>query len=401
MKNNFHIAIIGAGLNGATAALAFANAGLDVAIIDKFDVNYLASDEFDGRTSAISFGSKQFYVDLGIWNDVVAEAGEIRDINILDSDLQKGDSFLKLHFNHADAKIEGIPHSEPMGWIVENRFLRKVLLDEMRKHSNIKIISPDENLGYKNQGNFAEIELKNAGKIQAKLVVLADGKTSNFAENLGLTKTFSDYNQKAIVFGVEHSKPHNYCATERFMPAGPFAILPLKSQNKSGVVWSDDKHAVDLFLKLPEAEFNAEVSKRFGSHLGEFTITTKIFSYPLYLNFTTQHTLPRVALIGDSAHGIHPIAGQGYNQGVKDTRDLAKIIKKYFDLGLDIGSEAILAEYQKARLVDNLQMVGATDFFVRFFSNNSKAIKAARRVGIAAVDKMPKVKAFFIKKAMG
>jgi 2-octaprenyl-6-methoxyphenol hydroxylase len=395
MTKNFDIAVIGAGLNGMTMAISMAHHGLNVALLDKFDVNKMLDEGFDGRTSAISFGSKSFFEELGIWQEIVKDAGEIRDIRIIDADLEKGDSRLFLHFNHADAK-----HDEPMGWIAENRYLRTVFLNYLKDKNNVSIYSPAEITDLKNDGNWAEIHT-NGEIIKAKLAVLADGKSSNFAERLGINKHFSDYKQKAIVLGVKHSLSHHKCATERFMPGGPFAILPMKDEHLSAVVWSDNTELVDALMALPQEELMQQVRNRFGTHLGNIELATKVFSYPLYLNYARKHYAKRVALIGDSAHGIHPIAGQGYNQGVKDIRDLTDLVTQTQSLGLDIGGEQLLKDYQAKRVIDNMQMVAATDFFNRFFSNNSKTLKTARRLGIAAVHKLPKVKAFFINRAMG
>ncbi len=218
---------------------------------------------------------------------------------------------------------------------------------------------------------------------------------------LGITTTEKDYFQTGMTFIISHEKPHNQTAVERFLPAGPFAVLPMHNPLNSGIVWTVPPEQAVHFMKMSDEELHQHIAKRLGDFLGEFKIISPRTAYPLKLKYSKQYVLGRCVLIADAAHGIHPIAGQGFNQGAKDIKLLVELVKQQLEVGLDIANGTMLEKYQKERLHDNTKMIIATDFFVKIFSNDKKTITAARRIGIKAVDKISPIKKFFIKNAMG
>jgi 2-octaprenyl-6-methoxyphenol hydroxylase len=218
---------------------------------------------------------------------------------------------------------------------------------------------------------------------------------------LGLPTEERDYGQTAITLNIEHAKPHNQTAIEKFMPSGPFAVLPMPYEKHSSIVFTTEKDAAVHYMKMKDEDFKNELLKRLGDELGDFEPITKRSAYPLKLKYTKQYYEGRAVLIADAAHAIHPIAGQGFNQGCKDIALLVKLIKENMEVGLDIADGSMLERYQRERFIDNRQMIFATNFFTHLFSNDKKIVTIARRIGIKAVDKISPIKKFFIKRAMG
>jgi 2-octaprenyl-6-methoxyphenol hydroxylase len=404
------VAIVGAGLIGASLAAALGSAGLRVVLIDRLPASAQLAPTFDGRTTAVSRSSRQALEAIGVWSRIAAYAAPILDIRISDARLDPAGgpaptSRLHLHFDHREAQRRGGP-AAPMGHIVENRHLRAALFEVLDTLPAVKIFAPAEAIeAHRNEGS-ARIRLADGRIIRAALLVSAEGRGGRLHEEAGIRIRRTGYGQTAIVVTAEHALPHLGVAQEKFLPAGPFAILPLTDDPASGahrssIVWSERSDLVPTLLRLPDSDFQAEFARRFGEHLGAVKAVGPRFSYPLSVQVAERFTAPRLALVGDAAHGIHPIAGQGWNLGLRDAAALAEVVVDSYRLGLDIGHASVLAQYERWRRVDSLSMIAVTDGLNRLFSNDFAPVRLVRDLGLAAVNRMPPLRRFFIHHAMG
>jgi 2-octaprenyl-6-methoxyphenol hydroxylase len=382
--------IIGAGLNGLTAACALAKNGISVRLIEAEDLAKINAKESDGRTSAISYGSAQILQEIGVWAAMEKHGGAILDIRVTDNESP--------FFVHYDHKIVG---DAPMGYIIENYYIRKALFDLAAQYKNITILDKTKYTNLERNINNVKLTLDNGEEITSSLLIAADGKNSKVRELAGIKTTNWSYNQHGIVCTVKHEKNHNGVAVEKFLSAGPFAILPMQGGHHSSLVWTEPAELAPLYMQMNDEEFLEQLNERFRGYLGKIEVVGKRFSYPLSLCLARQYTATRLALIGDAAHAIHPIAGQGFNLGIRDIPPLVKLISDAKNLGLDIGSDSLLNEYAEARKFDNISMLAITDVLTRLFSNNIFPLKHARRLGMAAVNKIPAVKRLLIRHAMG
>lgn len=395
------IIINGGGLAGLALALSTARPGLHVTILEPLDFPTMREDRFDGRTTALAYTSMLMFGKLGLWEKLTSRAGAILDIRIVD-----GHSPLWLHFDHAEAEAGNDPH-RPMGYIVENRYLRRALLDEVAANPHIDFRVGNAFDTYKISDQHVSVTLRSGGTLTGRLLVGADGKNSPTRSAAGIVSRHVDYGQAAIVCTVWHEQPHNGVAIERFLPAGPFAILPMGKVEEdapghhSSLVWTEKRNLAPHYMAMSETDFHAAVAARFGDHLGALKVVGGRWSYPINLTMAQDYAAERLALIGDAAHAIHPIAGQGYNLGMRDVAALAECILIAHSSGLDIGGATVLGNYARARKADSAMMILATDALNRLFSNNVTPIRIARRLGLAAVGKLPPLKKYFIRHAMG
>jgi 2-octaprenyl-6-methoxyphenol hydroxylase len=405
------IAVVGAGLIGASLAAALGSAGLRVALIDRLPVSAQLAPTFDGRTTAVARSSRQALEAIGVWGRIAALAAPILDIRISDARLDPSGgpaptSRLHLHFDHREAQRRGGP-AAPMGHIVENRHLRAALFEVLETLPAVKIFAPAEAVeAHRDEGGVRIRLADGGGIIRAALLVSAEGRGGRLHEEAGIRTRRTGYGQTAIVVTAEHALPHLGVAQEKFLPAGPFATLPLTDDPASGahrssIVWSERSDLVPALLRLPEADFQAEFARRFGEHLGAVKAVGPRFSYPLSVQVAERFMAPRLALVGDAAHGIHPIAGQGWNLGLRDAAALAEVLVDSHRLGLDIGHASVLAQYERWRRVDSLSMIVVTDGLNRLFSNDLTPVRVLRDLGLAAVNRMPPLRRFFIRHAMG
>jgi 2-octaprenyl-6-methoxyphenol hydroxylase len=381
----YDVAIAGGGMVGMTLAVALAREGMEVALIEKSPLSAQLETSFDGRVSAIAAGSKNIFENIGVWEHMAAKAEPITDIRVSD-----GATPIFLHYCYKEVG------DEAFGYIVENRYIRHALQTVATELSNITLMDNTAITGFDYEGDF--IKLSNG--LRTRLLVGADGKNSLIRKWAKIDVAEWPYEQTAIVCTIKHEKLHHGLAQERFLPAGPFAVLPM-TDNRSSLVWVEPKDRVQLYLDLPEEEFVQEITERVGDYLGEISVEGKRFSYPLSVLHAKTYVADRVALIGDAAHAIHPIAGQGVNLGFRDVAMLTELLFERFKAGLDIADVATLAHYQQWRRFDNTTMLFVTDALTRLFSNNIIPIKIARNLGMWAVGKMPPVKRFFMKHAMG
>lgn len=393
MTQTYDIAIIGGGLAGLTTALACAFKGAKIILVDRDDPAAALTAEFDGRASAIAASSFQMFRHLGIAKALEGHIQPIHDILISDGEVSTGMSPLSLHF---DSAVAG---TGPMGFMIENRRLRAALVNAVTDHDNITFLAPAKVTSIDRTEPRAAVSFDGHPGIEAALIVAADGRNSFCRRSAGIEVTTLPYAQKAIVTTVAHEKPHDGVAHELFLPSGPFAILPITG-NRASIVWTDSPRAVDAAMALPDEMFAAELARRFGDFLGEVKPCAPRWSYPLSLQMAECYTDTRLALVGDAAHAIHPIAGQGLNMGLRDGAALADVVGDALATGLDIGG-ASLGDYELWRNFDNSVLAGATDIFNRLFSNNIAPIKHARRLGLGLIDRAPAARAMFIKEAAG
>jgi len=383
------ILIVGGGLTGLVLAAALGGAGVDVAVVDPIPKVKFLNPKFDGRTTAISAGSRAALDVIGAWKYMVGQASEILEIRVSDTR-----SPLFLHFDHADLK------AGPLGFIVENQKIRAALFKSLENLSTVKLRFGQhvQLLNYDNQ--FISAETDNGDVLSARLVIAADGRASPMRKLANISVRQWRYLQTGIVCTVEHEYSHGGVAQEHFLPAGPFAILPM-TKNRSSIVWTEKESLAPKILSLSNEAFTEELKLRFGNYLGDLKVIGPIFSHPLGLLHADTYILPRLALAGDAAHAIHPIAGQGLNLGIRDAAVLAEIIINALRLGLDAGSMNVLEEYQRWRRFDNTMMVAATDGLNRLFSNDIAPLKVARDLGLAMVNNTPPLKQLCMRHAMG
>lgn len=391
MTKQYDVVIAGGGMVGMSMAIALAREGLAIGVIEKDLLPSQLEANFDGRVSAIALGSSRILDNIGVWEGMKPYAEPIRDIRVSD-----GDTPFFLHYDHHEVG------DDPFGYIVENRYIRHALHSVGEKFSNLTIFDQTSISEFKEDGQRILVSLqgRQGNDITCRLLIGADGKHSVIRRLSGIGVTHWDYKQTAIVCTIAHEKSHNGLAQERFLPTGPFAVLPMQ-HNRSSLVWVEPDDRVDIYLQLPDEEFVQEIKERVGDYLGDIRVEGKRFSYPLSLMHAKTYVGKRLALIGDAAHGIHPIAGQGVNLGFRDIAVLAELIVEPFKLGMDIGAEDVLAHYQRWRRLDNVTMLAATDGMNRLFSNRVIPIQLARGFGLWAVGKMPPLKRFFMKHAMG
>lgn len=388
------VAVVGAGFVGLIFARALASAGLSVAVLDREDPARLTDAGFDGRVSAISAGSRRVLAALGLWPALADAATAITDIRVTD-----GHAPAFVHFDHREAG------DEPLGHIVENRMIRAVLLAAARDDPRIALVAPATIAAIAVDGAAARLALADGRAVAARLLVGADGRNSLVRRRAGINVTEWRYGQSAIVTTVAHARPHHGVAEEHFQPAGPFAILPLSDAadgaHRSSVVWAERAERVADFLALGDADFDAELARRFGDHLGAVRAVGPRWSYPLALSLAERYVGQRLALIGDAAHAIHPIAGQGLNLGIRDAAALAEVVVDAHRLGLDFGMKTQLLDYERWRRFDNTCLAAMTDLLNRLFSRAFPPLAWARALGLAAMNRFGPARRAMMREAMG
>ncbi len=393
MELQSDVVIGGGGMVGATLALALAQGGLTVTVVDPMPQAAALDAKFDGRVSALSYSSVRMLDALGVWDELAPHAQPIIDILVTDAPLGGAPSPFSLHFDSAEI-------GEPMGYIAENRHIRQALFAALGRAKSVTFVPPASLTALVAGADGIAATLSNGGTINARLAIAADGRDSPMREEMGIRTIAWSYPQTGIVATVEHERPHNGVAYEHFLPSGPFAILPLPG-NRSSLVWTEREDAAPAMMKLPDAEFDAEIARRFGSHLGAVKAVGPRWSYPLRFHLARGFVARRFALAGDSAHGIHPIAGQGLNLGFKDAAALAECALDTARLGLDFGGADTLARYERWRRFDSVTLAASTDALNRLFSNDIAPLRLARDFGIGMVDAMGPLRRLFMRHAGG
>ena len=390
--------IIGAGPVGATLAAALAAGGVTTAVVDAAPLPPMELPEFDGRAYAIALGSKRLLAAAGVWDRLPEAPCPILGIRVADGRPGERASALSLHFDHAELG------AEPFGWMVEARALRVALNARLPSLPGLSVFAP-ATARVERSAAGAVIRLSTGQEIAARLVVGAEGRNSPLRRAAGIPAARLDYHSMGIVGAVAHEKPHHNVALEQFLPHGPFAQLPMNGipghPNVSAIVWTERTAIAKAALALDDAAYARQIAARMGDHLGAVTPIGRRWSYPLSALHAARFAAERLALVGDAAHGIHPIAGQGLNLGFRDVAALAEAVIEAVNAGEDPGGAAVLARYQATRRPDSLVMLGATHVLERLFSSRLPPVRVARRLGIAAVDRMPGLKRFFATRAMG
>jgi 2-octaprenyl-6-methoxyphenol hydroxylase len=395
------VIIAGAGMAGATVALALTGAGLKVVLIDPQPFEDQVAETFDGRASAISFSAFRQWRALGVAPLLEPRAQRIEQILVTDGRppgaAARGPAPAWLRFDAEE--IADRTDGEPLGYMLENRRIRAALARAVGE-AGIEVLAPAKVASVEVTPAAARVTLEGGKVLIAPLVVGADGRGSRVRREAGIGVTGWDYRQAGVVATVALERDHQGVAYEHFLPSGPFAILPL-TERRASLVWTESA-ARGAALKAVGAEaFEAHLRRRFGDFLGKIEVVGPRFVYPLSLQLADKLTAPRTALIGDAAHAIHPIAGQGLNMGLKDAAALAQVLIEAVRLGEDFGGAAVLERYGRWRGVDNVGVALATDLFTRLFSNNHPLVRAARGAGMALVNRIGPARRFFMAEAGG
>jgi 2-octaprenyl-6-methoxyphenol hydroxylase len=393
MAQDADILIVGGGLNGPCLAIALAKSGFSSIVVDALPEETRTQAEFDGRSYALALASVRMLDALGLWEDLVDHAQPMLEIKASDGRAGEGAAPQFLHFDHSEIE-EG-----PMGHMLEDRYLRRALLDEMAAEPQISHMAGRTVIAQNTDG-AAEVTLDDGTTLTGCLLVGADGRRSGTAKRAGIKRTGWDYGQTALVCAIAHERPHNGIAHQFFMPSGPLAILPLPG-NRCSIVWSERSDRASEIAAMDDTEYLDALRPAFGDFLGEIELVGARHSYPLSLSVAMAFVAPRLALVGDAAHGVHPIAGQGLNLGLRDVAALAQVLTEAARRGEDIAAPDVLARYQTWRRLDTATMAVATDAFNRLFSNDNPLLRAARDIGMGLVQATPPLRRRFIRQAAG
>jgi 2-octaprenyl-6-methoxyphenol hydroxylase len=392
------VCVVGAGPVGGTLACLLAERGVMTAVIDHAALPPMEHPDFDGRAYAVAAGSRRVLEEARLWQRLPFAPGPIRDIRVSDGKVGRPASRLFLHFDSDEVGAEAF------GWMVEARSLRMAINLRMAEQANLAVHAPAR-ARIERRDDGATVHIEGGESFAARLVVAAEGRSSPLREAAGIRVTRLPYGQTGIVCAIAHELPHNGTALEHFLPAGPFAQLPMAgtegAPNLSAIVWTERNAQAHRLIAMDDADFTREAARRLGSHLGAIRLLGRRWHYPLGAMLAHRWTDTRLALIGDAAHGIHPIAGQGLNLGFKDVGVLGALVADAVGAGEDPGSPALLRRYQAARRPDTLLMLAATDALDRLFSTDNPIVRAARDLGIASVHRLPRLKRMFMERAMG
>jgi 2-octaprenyl-6-methoxyphenol hydroxylase len=385
--------IVGGGLNGPTLALAAAQAGLSSTVIDALPETARQADNFDGRAYALALGSVRMLKALGLWDRLAPNAQPMNGIRVSDGRVG-ADAVLGLDFDSAEIE-EG-----PMGHMIEDRFLRRALIDAMATEARITTLSEAKVVAQAVDASGVSVTLGDGRTVQGRLLIGADGRSSGTATRAGIGRIGWRYGQWALVCAVAHEKPHAGIAHQLFLPAGPLAILPLPD-NRSQVVWSEDETQAKAITALSDVDYLQVLRARFGDFLGTISLAGQRYTYPLGLTLARDFVADRIVLVGDAAHGVHPIAGQGLNAGLRDVAALAHVMAHAVRRGEDFAGRPVLNRYQSWRRFDTATLAAATDGFNRLFSNDNPLLRGLRDIGMAAVQSTPALRRVFIREAAG
>ena len=388
------VIIAGGGLNGPALALALAGAGLRVTVIDAQPARARAEVAFDGRAYALAIASVRLLRAIGVWDRVAADSQPMSEIRASDGRPGEGPSRLFLDFQSAEIE-EG-----PVGHMLEDRHLYRAFADAMAENPRIEVIAATSVIAQDVGPAEVRVTLSDGQTRTARLLVGADGRKSGVQERAGIKRIGWGYGQIALVAAIAHEKPHGGVAQQFFMPSGPLAILPLKG-NVSSIVWSETEEAAREIAALSDEEFLQVLRPRFGDHLGEIRLAGPRFSYPLNLTLAESYVAARVARVGDAAHGVHPIAGQGLNLGLRDVAALAEVVVEARRRGEDIGAADVLDRYQQWRRFDSTTLALGMDAVNTLFSNDNPLLRAGRDLGMGLISATPALRRAFMRQAAG
>lgn len=393
MAERSDIVIAGGGYVGLSLALGLVTAvpGVAVTVIDVRPWRALAGDP---RASAIAAAARRMLEALGAWAAIAPEAEAIVEMIVSDSRLEDAVRPVFLTFDGATASGEPFAHMVPNGAMVS-------ALGAAAEAAGVRLVAPERVSDFSVGPGAVTVRTGDGGSIAASLLVAADGVRSRLRGLAGIRTTVWDYGQSGIVTTLEHDRPHNGRAEEHFLPSGPFAILPLKGGHRSSLVWSERRALADRLVAGDDLVFETELVRRLGHHLGEVRVVGPRAAFPLGLTLARDFVKPRFALVGDAAHGMHPIAGQGLNMGFRDVAALVEVLAGALRTGRDPGALDVLEDYQRWRRFDTWQMAATTDVLNRLFSNDLAPVRMVRDVGLGLVERLPALKRFFIGEAAG
>lgn len=388
MSLEVDVAVIGGGLTGLAQAAALGAVGVRTALVERGSLRATTQPAFDGRVTAVALGSKRFLDAIGVW-PLLADAEPIRDIVV-----RERFSPLQVHYDHREVG------GDPLGWIVENRILREALLARLGGLGTVALYDGAEIASLDVAARRPALGLADGRRIEADLVVVAEGKGSTTRDRLGIGARRWSYAQTGLVATLRHDRPHQGLAMERFFPDGPFARLPMTG-NRSSIVWALRDSLAGEVAKLDDRGFLGEAAERFGDDLGDLALEGPRWSYPLTLTWADRYAEARAVLVGDAARAIHPIAGQGWNLAVRDVAAVAELVVDRLRLGLDPGDATVTERYAAWRRFDGTALVTVTDGLNRLFGNDLAPVRLVRELGLGLVDRVRPLKLLFMRHAMG
>jgi 2-octaprenyl-6-methoxyphenol hydroxylase len=389
-SQHYDLVIVGGGMVGASLAIALAGRGLRMALIEAHQPDAESQPSYDDRAIALAYGTRRIFEAIGVWPRLAEAATPIRDIHVSD----RG----HFGFTRLSASEEGVP---ALGYVVTARDLGRVLLERLPRIDGLDIIAPASLLRFDNGDDVVQLEVERNGVVTTlttRLLVGADGINSTIREQLDLPVSRWAYGQSAVVTNITPSKSHRHVAYERFTDTGPVALLPM-SEDRCAVVWTVREEQVDEVLAWDDATFLAAFQRRFGYRLGTFRRVGRRAAYPLQLLRAHESVRGRVAVIGNAAHTLHPIAGQGFNLGIRDVAALAEVVVAAHDG--DIGAAAVLQDYERWRLDEQRSVALATDGLARLFSNPLGPLRIGRNLGLLAMEYVPGARHALARAAMG
>lgn len=391
-QTTYDVLIVGGGLVGASLAFALGQRGLRVGVVEAHRFGSNEQPSYDDRSIALAYGSKCIFASLGLWSALAESVTPIRTIHISN----------RGHFGFTRLRAEDV-NVEALGYVVENRVIGRVFGQVLPSLQSLDLLMSARLTQVRATSSCVEATLI-TGQVErsvtARLLVAADGQDSTVRASLGIAVRRSEYNQSAIIANVTPTGFHDHTAYERFTDSGPLALLPLSDQRCS-LVWTVSPTAVDVMLGWSDQEFLTHLGERFGRRLGSFIKVGRRRSYPLALVRATEHVRHRVALIGNAAHTLHPVAGQGFNLGIRDVAALAQLIADAHVVGDDVGGSAVLEAYAAWRKRDHNAVIGFTDTVARVFTNIWPPVVLARNAGLLAIDMLPPVKRLMMRRTMG
>ncbi len=395
---DYDVLIVGGGMVGGGMAVALSPLPLRIGVIEAVPFRSASQPSYDDRAIALAYGSQQILAAMGLWPALADSVSPIRNIHVSD----------RGHFGatRIRSEDEGVA---ALGYVVENRSMGTAVAEAMAACDNIELICPAEVVGIATSNDGATLTLVRDGSEQtltARLVVAADGGNSGVRRLMEIATRQWDYGQSAVIANVSTERPHQGTAYERFTDSGPVALLPnsppgCEDAHRCSLVWTVRSEDQDRVLNLSDEEFLSELQNRFGYRLGRITKAGKRNAYPLVLVRAKEHVRPRLALIGNAAHTLHPIAGQGYNLGIRDVAALAQVICEALESGADIGSDPVLQRYAEWRQWDHKRVIGFTDTLARLFANPLPPVALARNLGLFALDVVPPLKRALTRQTMG
>ena len=394
MKKDSDVLVIGAGINGQVMSLAAAHFGFSVALIDQNSFIENSLREFDGRAYAIAFSSVQMMKNLNLWKKIEGTAQPISNIKVSHGTIERGPASANLQFNNADIE------ESPMAQMLEDRFLRQCLMQKIKENNLINLIEQRKIIKIDDLNKQKQLTLDNSAKLKTSLIVASDGINSPTAKAFGIKKTGWKYKQRGLVCAVNHEYSSNNTAYQYFLPEGPLAILPIKN-NTASIVWTESIQNAATISEMNEAEYLSVLQNRFGDFLGKLKLTGKRLSFPLKLSISEKYVSDKFAVIGDAAHGYHPIAGQGLNAGLRDIAALVDVISCARERGEDFSSINILNRYQEWRRFDNQTLGFATDNLNKIFSSYDPLFSSLKNLGMKMINKSNRAKSVFMRQAAG